>query len=179
MGSSNSPEAWFESLSTHPIFTSPASSSSSSGSQPVPATTTNSSSDSRRKNTFGISALDGAGPQGKGEAADEGDDEDDEAEMLYDKHGEEVVQKKSRVVVRGGKELIAVVGREVRLVDLKEVKEGKPARYWVSPRHRMGRYSRCSDLLIEILPISICPCHSTSAGPEEPRYRFHNSPDLS
>lgn len=56
--------------------------------------------------------------------------------MIYDKHGDEVGQRKERVVVRGGKELIAVVGREIRLVDLKEVREGKPARYWVrhSPR---------------------------------------------
>jgi hypothetical protein len=67
------------------------------------------------------------------------DDEDEETEMIYDKHGDEVGQRKERVVVRGGKELIAVVGREIRLVDLKEVKEGRPARYWV--RHFLELHS--------------------------------------
>jgi hypothetical protein len=121
---SHSPEAWFETLSTHPIFTS---SPASSSSQPTTTTTTTTTtSNSGRKNTFGISSLDNPSSN----TSDE-DDEDEETEMIYDKHGDEVMQRKDRVVVRGGKELIAVVGREIRLVDLKEVKEGKPARYWV------------------------------------------------
>lgn len=121
------PELWFENLSSHPIFTSPPASSSS---QPQTIT----SAPSGRKNAFGLSSLNDS--TSKDAANGDEDDEDEETEMIYDKHGDEVGQRKERVVVRGGKELIAVVGREIRLVDLKEVKEGRPARYWVrhSPR---------------------------------------------
>lgn len=122
---SHSPETWFDTLSTHPVFTSPPSSSSKS--QPVPSAN---SSKAGRKNAFGISAVDL--PAGKAADDAEDDEEDVEAEMIYDKHGDEVQQRKHRMVVRGGKEVVVVVGGEIRLVDLSEVREGKEARYWVS-----------------------------------------------
>jgi len=78
-----------------------------------------------RKNTFGINDIE------EDDSADQ-EEADDDTEQIYDESGEEVIQRKDRLIVRGGKEVIVVVGSEIRLVDLREVKDGKPERYWVS-----------------------------------------------
>lgn len=112
-------ESWFEDLSEHSIFSSPPTTSASSSTQ------VQTGAKEARKNTFGINDVD------EDDTADQ-EEEDDDTEQIYDESGEEVIQRKDRLIVRGGKEVIVVVGREIRLVDLKEVKEGKPERYWVS-----------------------------------------------
>jgi hypothetical protein len=112
-------ESWFEDLSGHPIFSSPPTTSASSSTQ------VQTGAKQARKNTFGINGIE------EDELANQ-DEADDDTEQIYDEVGEEVIQRKDRLIVRGGKEVIVVVGREIRLVDLREVKDGKPERYWVS-----------------------------------------------
>ena len=112
-------ESWFEDLSEHPIFSSPPTTSASS-STPVQI-----GAKQARKNTFGINDIE------EDDSADQ-EEADDDTEQIYDESGEEVIQRKDRLIVRGGKEVIVVVGSDIRLVDLREVKDGKPERYWVS-----------------------------------------------
>jgi hypothetical protein len=111
-------EPWFDDLPDHPIFTSPPAIHAST------STPTQPSSKQVRKNTFGLADLDGVD--------DNGSEDEDGTFQVYDESGEEVAQKKDLLIIRGGKEVIVVVGKEIRVADLKEIKEGKSDRYWVS-----------------------------------------------
>lgn len=109
---------WLERLPDHPIFTTPPASSSAldkSANQPLAC----------RKNTFSIADLD-----------DSGDDDEEGQALDATAKGEDAVpQRKQRMVVRAGKELIVAIGKEIRIMNLQDAKSKRnvDATYWVSP----------------------------------------------
>jgi hypothetical protein len=103
MASNSNNPTWLSHLSSHPTFSSPSTSTQ-------PSLTPSAD----RKNTFGISNLAAA-------------EEDEFDESL----GGDYAQRRERCVVRGGRELIVLVGKEVRVMDLGEAKGDREERYWV------------------------------------------------